>query len=153
MHISRAHIAFVALSALPTLSLALVTLSTSVHTCYRSMGKKCQTAAIVQPDCDGVIGDICSQGTTAVPGSVLYNTTMSCVGMMNVGAVANMPYSVCEAAFQAITQGCMLSGGPDFSADAQGGVQNMQPLTSNWENWNQGDTNKPAFMIQASGCV
>ena len=153
MHFSQAHIAFVALSALPTLSLALVTLSTSVHTCYKSLGKTCQTSTIVQPDCDGVIADICNQGKTAVPGSVLYNTTMSCVGMMNVGAIANMPYDVCETAFQAITKGCMLSGGQDFAANAQGGVQNMVPLTANWADWNQADTNKPAFMIQASGCV
>ncbi|KAI4130809.1 MAG: hypothetical protein LQ347_003241 [Umbilicaria vellea] len=148
MHISPAHIGFIALSALPTLSLALVTLSTTAHTCYKSMGKKCLTAAIVQPDCDGVIVDICNQGKAAVPGSVLYNTTMSCVGMMNLGAVANMPYNVCEATFQAITTGCMLSGG-----DAQGGVQNMVPLTADWQDWNQADTNKPSFMIQAAGCV
>lgn len=153
MHISAAQIGFIALSALPTLSFALVILSTTTHTCYRTLGKTCQTAAIVQPDCDGVIVDICNQGKTAVPYSVIYNTTMSCAGTMNLGAVGNMPYNVCEAAFQAITTGCMMSGGASFSADAQGGVQNMVPLTANWQVWAQADTNKPAFMIQAAGCV
>lgn len=102
----------------------------------------------MQPDCDNVINDICNQGKDAVAGSVLYNTTMSCVGMMNVGSVANMPYPVCVTAFQGITINCMLKGG-----NAQGGVQNMVPLTENWQDWNQADTNKPAFMIQAAGCV
>lgn len=153
MHVSQAHFALVALTALPTLSLALVTLSTTVHTCYKTMSKTCQTSTIVQPDCDGVIADICNQGKTAVAGSVLYNTTMSCVGMMNLGDTANMPYGACETAFQAITKDCMLAGGRSFSNNAQGGVQNMVPLTAPWADWAQADTNKPSFMIQAAGCV
>ena len=153
MHISPAHIAFVALSALPTISLALVTLSTTTHTCYKTLGKQCQTAAIVQPDCDGVIADICNQGKAATEYTPYYNTTMSCVGMMITGGMGNIPYDVCVSAFQAITTGCMLGGGPGFAANAQGGVQNMVPLSNNWQDWAQADTNKLAFMIQAAGCV
>ena len=107
----------------------------------------------MQPDCDGAISAVCTQGESALNSSILYNTTQSCTASLYVGQMANMAYATCVDAFQAITTDCMLSGGSGYSDNAQGGVQNMVPLASNWQDFQQADTNKPAWQIMAAGCV
>lgn len=152
MRPSHFQIALCAFFALPALVFG-VSLSTTTHTCYKSLPKTCQTTAVVQPDCDGVIQDVCTQGKTANAGSILYNTSESCTGAMYLGETGNFDFNTCRDAFQGITKDCMLSGGANYASGSQGGVQNMAPYADNFENWDQADTNKPGWIIAALGCV
>ena len=150
MRFSQFQVTLCAFLALPAFA---VSLSTTGYTCYKNLPKTCQTTPVVQNDCDTAISDVCNQAKTANAGAILYNTTGSCTALMDLGATGNFDNSICVDAFQAITKDCILPSGANYTNSSQGGVQNMVPLADNFEQWDQDDMNKPAWLIAAAGCV